>query len=124
MQKDKVEQQESQNSVNCPANPREDEAYQKGLVLTFCSKNDDGDEIDGESHEGREDHGEEPSVVLTANAVVNPHTVMIELLNTTEGRERSTGRNFDSVWISTSRNFSSSRRITAVLNSTASTLRT
>ena len=81
VQGDEVDEEKGEDGVDASADPGQDEAEQVVDVGLLGGQNGQGYEVDHQHHKGADDHREEVAVVGAAHTVVDPHAVVVEVLN-------------------------------------------
>jgi hypothetical protein len=80
---DEVKEQEGEDAVDYSTNPGHCEGREEIVKLSLCGEDGDGGDVENEEDECGDYHGEEGVVVGAADAVIDPHAVMVEILNAT-----------------------------------------
>ena len=80
MEEDEIGQHEGENCDGGQDNPGENDVFDGGSEVLDGEEGDGGDECEGVEESG-EDHGEKNGVVLGADAVVDPHAVVVEVVD-------------------------------------------
>jgi hypothetical protein len=81
VQHDQVDQQQHEDGVDAARHPRRHEAGEEAIGAGLQGECQQRQHVQEEIAEGSQDHHEEGAVVDTANAVVYPHAVVVEVLN-------------------------------------------
>lgn len=81
MQHYQVQKQEREDAVDCSANPSHDEGKHILAILFLGGENGYRDDVKREMNESADDHDKERAVVEPSYAVIDPHAMMIEVLD-------------------------------------------
>jgi len=83
MQDDEVEEEEDKDPINCPTDPADSESRDKVLKTILGGEDSHRYYVDCEMQEGRKDHSEKRTVVRFSDAVIDPHAMVVKVLNAT-----------------------------------------
>lgn len=80
---DEVKEEEDEDDVDGSTDPGRDEPGEIVLILVLLGEEGECGDVDGEVDAGCDDHGEKGTVVESSHAAVDPHAVVVEVLDAT-----------------------------------------
>ncbi len=97
MEPNQVNQQDSKQANQKRIRPYSNHRTEIRLPLILGPEQNHANNIDGKVEQSDQSHGQEVVVIFLANAIVNPHAMMIKFLNAPEYKKRYLRNNHE--WV-------------------------